>query len=152
MGRPVLVHPTRRPGALRYALLRLRTIVRPPVTVYEPAPGSLLIDRDVDVHVRDGTVLRVNVHRPLGTGPFPVLLSAHPYGKDALPKRTRRGFRVSPQFRGLRQTAPMSFSSLTSWEAPDPVWWVQQGYAVVNADLRGAGHSGGRAALLSEQE
>jgi len=152
MGSPVLVHPTRRPGALPYLLIRLRSMVRPPVTVYEPAEGSVLVDRDLEVAVRDGTVLRVNVHRPPGAGPFPVLLSAHPYGKDALPKRTRRGFRVSAQYRGLRQTDPISFSSLTSWEAPDPVWWTQHGYAVVNADLRGAGHSDGRTELLSKQE
>src|SRR5262249_1176460 len=38
------------------------------------------------------------------------------------------------------------------WEAPDPAWWVERGFAVVNADLRGCGRSDGTAQLLSPQE
>ena len=52
----------------------------------------------------------------------------------------------------LRQTGQVRFSSLTGWEAPNPVWWAAQGYAVVNCDLRGAGTSEGTASLLSAQE
>jgi len=104
------------------------------------------------VVVRDGTTLRVNVVVPAGAGPFPALLSAHPYGKDNLPQRRGRGYRVSPQYRVLRQTGPVRISSLTGWEAPDPAWWAAHGYAVVNADLRGAGTSEGAASLLSDQE
>ncbi len=153
---PALDRPWRRPGAARYALSRLRTLVRPPVRITEPAPGAVLVDRDVPVVIRDGTVLRVNVHRPTGPGPFPVLLSAHPYGKDNLPRRRPArlggGYRVPFQFRMLRQPAPIEMSSLTGWEAPDPVWWTTRGYAVVNADLRGAGTSEGVGSLLSDQE
>ena len=145
--------PWRRPGRLRYAAIRLRSIVRPPVTVIEPPAGSVIVDHDCPVATRDGTVLRVNVHRPPGDGPFPVLLCAHPYGKDALPTRTRRGrWRASFQYRVMRQAGPVTISSLTSWEAPDPAWWVRQGYVVVNADQRGAGASDGVGRLLSEQE
>jgi putative CocE/NonD family hydrolase len=32
------------------------------------------------------------------------------------------------------------------------VWWAQQGYAVINLDTRGGGHSEGRGDLLSDQE
>lgn len=149
---PHVVHPWRRPGAVGYGLARLRGMLRPPVTVHEPAPGTLHADRDVAVPVRDGTVLRVNVFRPAGSGPFPVVLAAHPYGKDNAPRRTRRGYRVSAQYHLMRQPAPVAMSSLTGWEAPDPEWWAQQGYAVVNADLRGAGTSEGTSALLSDQE
>ncbi len=39
----------------------------------------------------DGVVLRVNIYHPQGNGPFPAILSVHPYGKDALPTKTRRG-------------------------------------------------------------
>ena len=153
---PALDRPWRRPGAARYALTRIRTLLRPPVRISEPDPGSVVIDRDVPVVTRDGTVLRVNLHRPPGDGPFPVLLSAHPYGKDRLPQRRPDrlggGYRVPLQFRMLRQTVPVHFSSLTGWEAPDPAWWTARGYAVVNADLRGAGTSEGVGSLLSDQE
>ena len=149
---PALDRPWRRPGGLRYALTRLHGALRPPVVVEEPPPGAVQTDHDVGVATRDGTVLHVNVYRPPGAGPFPVLLCAHPYGKDRLPVRTRRGYRVSFQYRALRQTGPVRFSNLTTWEAPDPAWWAQQGYALVNCDLRGAGTSDGRGALLSDQE
>jgi predicted acyl esterase len=145
--------PWRRPGRARYAWRRLRAAVRPPVTVYEPAPGTVVVERDQPVVTRDGTVLRVNVHRPPGDGRFATVLCAHPYGKDKVPVRTRRGdYRVPLQYRMLRQPASISFSTLTTWEAPDPAWWVGQGYAVVNCDLRGAGTSDGVGALLSDQE
>lgn len=145
--------PWKRPGRRRYAIERMRGIVRPPVTVDEPSPGSIIVDLDQPIVTRDGTVLRANVHRPVGDGPFPVVLCAHPYGKDALPRRGRRGrWKVSFQFRALRQTGPVQFSSLTTWEAPDPAFWVGHGYVVVNGDLRGDGTSDGRGALLSDQE
>ncbi len=136
-----------------YALARLRGIRRPPVTVTPVSPGAVVSDLDVAVPMRDGILLRVNVYRPPGPGPFPVILSAHPYGKDRLPARKRRGgFRLSFQYRALRQTGPIEFSELTSWEAPDPLWWTAQGYAVVNADLRGAGTSEGTGTLMSDAE
>lgn len=56
------------------------------------------------------------------------------------------------QYRAMRQPGPVSFSALTTWEAPDPAWWVAQGFAVVNADLRGCGTSDGTGRLLSRQE
>jgi predicted acyl esterase len=150
--KPVLDKPWRRPGAARYALSRLRGLARLRTRVYEPPPGALTIDHDVAVPVRDGTMLRVNVYRPRREGRFPILLSAHPYGKDELPVKRLLGHRVSIQYRVLRQTDNVTFSTLTGWEAPDPVWWTARGYAVVNCDLRGAGTSEGRSALLSDQE
>jgi uncharacterized protein len=146
-----LDRPWRRPGAARYARARLGTILRPPVAV-SAASSDLLEDPNVGVPVRDGTVLRVNVYRPQGHGPFPVLLSAHPYGKDNLPKRRKKGWSFSPQYRIMRQPGPVVFSSQTGWEAPDPAWWVRRGYVVVNADLRGAGTSEGVGRLMSDQE
>ncbi|BBX99311.1 hydrolase [Mycobacterium lacus] len=148
---PIYDRPWRRPGAIRYAATRLRGILRPPVRV-SAAPPDLVVDREVAVRMRDGVVLRVNIYWPLGAGPFPVVLSAHPYGKDWLPKRRWRRWHANPLFRVMRQPGPVELSSETSWEAPDPVWWVAQGYAVVNADLRGAGTSEGAGALLSDQE
>ncbi len=133
---------------------RLRLGRRPLVTV-TPPPAEVVVERDVEVVVRDGTTLRVNVFRPaVDDGPRPVLLSAHPYGKDATlpPRRGDGSFGPPRQFRLLPQTVPFTLSALTSWEAPDPAFWVPRGYVVVNADLRGWGHSDGVGQLLSEQE
>lgn len=148
---PALDRPWKRPGTLRYAVERVRKLVRPPVTV-EAAPPNLVKLHDVPVPMRDEVILRVNVYLPSGDGPWPVLLSAHPYGKDRLPRKTRLGWRINPQFRVLRQTEPFTISSETSWEAPDPVPWTQAGYVLINADLRGSGTSDGVGSPMSDQE
>lgn len=63
------------------------------------------VELDVPAAMRDGTVLRANVYRPAGGGPWPVLLTRLPYGKD-LPlgtamldpvQATRRGYMVVVQ-------------------------------------------------------
>ncbi len=148
---PALDRPWRRPGAVRYAIRKLHSMIRPPVTIY---PATVLVHRDLPVVTRDGTVLRVNLHLPPGAGPFPILISAHPYGKDNLPRKRRggKGYRIPLQYRMLRQTGPIRISELTGWEAPDPAWWTARGYAVINADLRGAGTSDGVGSLMSDQE
>jgi hypothetical protein len=148
---PTLDRPWRRPGALRYALGRIRGAVKPPVTVTH-APTDILIEGDVNVPTRDGTVLRINVFRKNGEAARPVVLSVHPYGKDNLPTRRGRKSTYSLQYRAIRQPAPVAFSTMTGWEAPDPAWWTGQGFTVVNADSRGCGHSDGTGKLLSRQE
>lgn len=48
-----------------------------------PAPAdSIAIDRDVAIPMRDGVVLKGDVYRPPGDGPFPVLVFRTPYGKQ----------------------------------------------------------------------
>lgn len=143
--------PWHRPGVFAYARARCRAALHPPVTVY-PMPTDVTVEHDIGVPMRDGVMLRLNVFRPAGEGQFPVIMSAHPYGKDRVAERTRRGWKLNPQFRIMNQPEPLEISDQTSWESPDPVWWVQQGYAVINLDTRGGGHSEGRGDLLSDQE
>jgi predicted acyl esterase len=84
---PAPDRPWKRPGAARYALARARGFLHSPADVYVAPPGVVEVRHDVEVVTRDGTVLRVNVHLPAGDGPFPVVLSAHPYGKDNVPTK-----------------------------------------------------------------
>jgi predicted acyl esterase len=142
--------PNSKPG-FAYVLNRIHGIRRPPVEISAP-PADVIFERDVEVAMRDGTILRVNVFRPPGESRFPVVMCAHPYGKDALPKAAGSHYEPSLQYRIMRQTAPVHFSAWTGWESPDPVFWCANGYAVVNADLRGFGHSDGVGTLLSDQE
>lgn len=126
---------------------RARALARPRVTV-TPAPAGVTRTADVPVPMRDGVVLRVDVYLPAGEGPWPVILCAHPYGKDRLPAPGR----PSVQYRLFRQPEPITLSAWTSWEAPDPGHWCPRGYVVVNCDLRGCGHSDGDADPLGPVE
>ena len=142
--------PGERPNS-RYAIGRLRGIVAPPVRI-TPPPASIHFEHDVEVAVSDGTILRVNVFRPEGDGRYPVIMCAHPYGKDNLPKRGPFGYRPPPQYHMLRQPESVTFSAWTTWESPDPAYWVPRGYAVVNCDLRGFGTSDGRGTFFTDAE
>ena len=92
------------PG-LGSAAERLLRTAFPLVSVTAPAP-DIRVERDVAVALRDGTRLRVNVFRPEAPGRFPVLMSAHPYGKDVLPARTPFGYLPLKRYRFIRQPDP----------------------------------------------
>lgn len=139
-------------GPFGRARRRLRNLARPTAVVTGP-PAGVRFHQDVEVVVRDGTVLRVNVFRPeVDDEPRPVLMSAHPYGKDYLPRRGRTGYRPFPNLRVLPQSTAFTISAWTGWEAPDPGYWVGAGYVVINADLRGWGRSEGAGDLFSPQD
>jgi predicted acyl esterase len=138
------------PG-LSYAAKRVLRTAFPKLAVTAPAQG-IRVERDVAVLMRDGVKLRVNVFRPDRDGRFPVIMCAHPYGKDVLPKRSPFGYLPLARYRFIRQPDPITFSAYTSWEAPDPSYWVPRGYALVNVDLRGFGTSEGSGTFLSDQE
>jgi predicted acyl esterase len=138
-------------GALARLVWRAKRVVRPLVEVTRP-PSDVVAEWNVPVTIRDGVTLRVNVFRPPTDEPVPVIMSAHPYGKDRIPINGRKGKGLNIQYRMLPQPHPLTISAWTGWEAPDPAVWVPRGYAVVNADLRGGGKSEGVGRLLSDEE
>ncbi|WP_082817307.1 MULTISPECIES: CocE/NonD family hydrolase [Micrococcales] len=73
------------------------------------------VELNVPMTARDGTVLKSNVYRPAGEGPFPVLLTRQPYSKDLI-----------------------SHQSVL-----DPLAAAARGYIVVVQDVRGTFTSGG---------
>ncbi len=83
----------------------------------------------VRVPMHDGVKLYVEVVKPVGEGPFPVILEASPYHGTLA---DRDGTRILPD---PRDAANKSIG-LTGYFAP-------RGYAVVMADLRGTGRSQG---------
>src|SRR5699024_12861566 len=91
---------------------RVCNLVRPNVEITSP-PNSILLEEDVPIAIRDGTVLRANVFRPYAGGLHPVLMSAHPYGKAYLPSNPRRGYGGLPNLRVWPQSKPFTISAST---------------------------------------
>ena len=86
---------------------------------------ELSVARDVPARMRDGVMLRANVYRPAGPGPWPTLVARTPYGKD-LP-------------------------GASAWL--DPVRAVAAGFIVIVQDVRGRFASdGGWEPLLHEAD
>ncbi|MEM1048396.1 MAG: CocE/NonD family hydrolase [Pseudomonadota bacterium] len=132
-------------------------LFRPQCTLIEPDP-DIRCDVDVQVPIGGGVVLTANVFRSkaradAGTAD-PVIMCAHPYDNHLTPAlgKTPLGgppqqYRLIPQAGGTPE-----FSTLTSWESPDPNFWVPAGYTLVNLNLPGYANSGGDAGFVSDRQ
>jgi putative CocE/NonD family hydrolase len=109
---------------------------------------GIVLERDVAVRMHDGVQLMANVFRSESAGRRPVVLSVTPYGKDKLPDWLGMTFM---RIAGAR-FGKLNCSRWTGFEAPDPIFWVQAGYAVVQADVRGMHRSQGRAGVLTRED
>ncbi len=106
---------------------------------------GMIIERDVEIPTRFGFCLYADVFRPASQADkAPPLLAWTPYGKhDPAP---------------LAKIYPASgvqadwMSDLCIFEAPDPVYWVTQGYAVITIDIPGVWHAQSPAQYLSPEE
>lgn len=117
--------------------------------ITHPLPEGVIVDRDVRVKMRDGVHLGVTVWRPEREGRFPVVMCVTAYGKDfgpheysTLPKLQKAGMEVGTMY----------ISDQTTWEGPDPAFWVPNGYAVVVANARGFYDSEGQAGIFSDKD
>jgi len=91
---------------------------------------GIVVDKDVDVAMRDGARLKADVFRPDDNGKFPAILNLGPYQKDKL--------WIVPD------TLAEAPNEWMNWETINPQWWVPRGYAAVRIDGRGTGKSGGQ--------
>jgi predicted acyl esterase len=106
---------------------------------------AMIIERDVEIPTRFGYSLFADVFRPIDEHlKAPPLLAWTPYGKhDPAP---------------LAKIYPTSgvqadwLSDLTIFEAPDPVFWVANGYAVVTIDIPGVWYAQSPALYVSPEE
>ena len=99
---------------------------------------DLVIEKDVEIPLRDGVRLRGDVFRPRAAGKYPALINIGAYQKDKV--------RVPPP--DLEEPA----NPYMNWETVNPLWWVPRGYAAVRVDTRGSGKSPGQTDPFSLQE
>ncbi|MFE6644929.1 CocE/NonD family hydrolase [Nocardioides sp. NPDC057772] len=95
-----------------------------------PATYGVVVEKDVEIAMSDGVVLRADVHRPAkadGTpaaGRFPVILTQNPYNKNVSGGATGGG----------------------------GDYFVQRGYVFVQTDVRGTGSSAGQWDAFGDRE
>jgi putative CocE/NonD family hydrolase len=106
--------------------------------VSQPRDLKLIIEKDVQVPMRDGTLLYADVFRPDTTEKVPIIINIGVYQKDKL--------WVPPP--DLEEAA----NPYMNWETVNPEWWCPRGYACVRVDARGAGRSPGKSEPSSYQE
>lgn len=91
---------------------------------------DIILERDVDIPMRDGTLLKADVFRPAKAGKYPVIMNLGPYQKEKL--------WVTPP--DLEEPG----NDYMNWETINPLWWVPKGYVAIRVDARGSGHSPGQ--------
>jgi predicted acyl esterase len=105
---------------------------------------GMIIDRDVEVVTRAGHTVQADVYRPESGEPAGVLIAWSPYGKhDPAPIG-----KIYPASGVL----PEHMSDLTTFEGPDPEFWIPRGYALVIADIPGTWYAQGPATYISPEE
>ncbi|KAJ4220327.1 hypothetical protein NW757_014516 [Fusarium falciforme] len=123
-----------------------------------PADPDVLCEYDVEILLPDGLILLAHVFRSRKAQAegrkLPVVMCAHPYDNHKLPALGQTPLGGAPQqYRLIPQSGGKpTFSDITSWESPDPNFWVKAGYAVVNLNLPGYGGSQGMATVMSDHQ
>lgn len=111
---------------------------------------GLIVENDVEVVVRDGTVLRANVFRPDAKGTFPGLLLRTPYGKPAggYERFVRSGYVVVTQDTRGRNASDGVYIPYTVEETPDAEdgydsveWLAEQPYCNGKVGTFGASYN-----------
>ncbi|CAK7219739.1 hypothetical protein SBRCBS47491_003952 [Sporothrix bragantina] len=111
--------------------------------------SDIRLDHDVEMVMRDGARLYIDVYRPDSSGPneqVPAILGWSPYGKkysslDMLPMTVWHSCVKRSDLSGLEK-----------FEGLDPAEWCPRGYAIISVDARGAGNSDGHISVLGSQD
>lgn len=114
-----------------------------PFDLIQAPLGAGIRVEQVAIPMRDGVELAATVFRPNDGQPVPAIATATPYGKDNYQQWDY--FRDAPEGNvpgGGFYLGHIEISDHTPFEAPDPGYWVPNGYAVVLVDLPGFGQSG----------
>ena len=105
---------------------------------------GLQVDQDVPIKLRDGITIYADLIRPANQlFNLPTIIAWGFYGKrpaDGNSSWTTLG------------VPPETMSSNAKFEGPDPGFWCNQGYAVLNVDSRGSGNSEGNLVVWGEQD
>ncbi len=144
-------------GRLLGNALKSGQLFNPQAELTEPDP-DILCEYDVRIPMSEGFSVTANIFRSKKAADkdekVPVVMCAHPYNNHLTPtlKKTPLGgppqqYRLIPQAGGK----PV-FSKLTSWESPDPNFWIPAGYALVNMNLPGYANSEGPPSAFSEHQ
>ena len=129
----------------------------PQCELTEPDP-DILCEYDVKIPMSEGFFVTANIFRSEKAAAkgekVPVVMCAHPYDNHLTPALKKTPLDGPPQqYRLIPQAGGKPvFSRLTSWESPDPNFWIPAGYAVVNMNMPGYTNSEGPPSAFSEHQ
>ena len=108
------------------------------------AEEGIICEQDVGVKMRDGVTIYCDIYRPqYATGTMPAIISWSFFGKR--PGDGQDEWKIMG-------VPPGTVSNMAKFESCDPAYWCRKGYAIVNVDPRGIGHSEGDHHLFGTQD
>jgi putative CocE/NonD family hydrolase len=137
--------------------LKSGQLFNPQCELTEPDP-DILCEYDVIIPMSEGFSVTANIFRSEKAAEkgekVPVVMCAHPYDNHLTPALGKTPLGGPPQqYRMIPQAGGKPvFSKLTSWESPDPNFWIPAGYAVVNMNMPGYANSEGPPSAFSEHQ
>lgn len=114
----------------------MTSITVDPSTVSQPK-YAMIVEKDVDIPMRDGSRLKCDLFRPADGGRFPAIMTFGPYPKDEHMDYGDKAEESGPYMH---------------WESANPEWWVPRGYSQIRVDMRGSGKSPGYCDIVSRAE
>lgn len=117
-----------------------------------PLESDIQVDHDVEIQVRDGARLYVDVYRPPQSGSgnandkVPAVIGWSAYGKKY------SALTMLPMTPWMCCVRKEELSGLEKFEGLDPCFWCPKGYAIISVDGRGAGNSDGNVPIMGTQD
>jgi predicted acyl esterase len=109
--------------------------------------SDIRVDHDVEIVVRDGARLYVDIYRPEGSSEkIPAIIGWSCYGKKY------SALSMLPMTVWNCCVGKDRLSGIEKFEGLDPQIWCPRGYAIVSVDSRGTGHSDGAIPLMGSQD
>lgn len=87
-----------------------------------PLECTIVFERDIPVHLRDGTIVYTDIFPPETSKKVPAIVAWSPCGKNG------SGGQHLTMFSG--KLGITNISELMKWEGPEPDYWCKYGYAV----------------------
>jgi predicted acyl esterase len=112
------------------------------VATTEKGRYAVIVEKDVEIPMRDGAKLIANVYRPDAPGKFPALTACGPYGKD-IPLKDNFPFAYAFIEKNQPEILKNSSGKYLQHEMPDLECFVREGYVVIRGDVRGTGKTPG---------
>lgn len=113
----------------------------------KPLESDITIDHDVEVVVRDGCRLYVDIYRPADLSEtIPAIIGWSCYGKKY------SALSMLPMTVWNCCVSKEDLSGLEKFEGLDPQKWCPRGYAIVSVDSRGTGNSDGQIPIMGSQD
>lgn len=113
----------------------------------KPLESDIQVNHDVEIVVRDGCRLYLDIYRPADTTEkIPAVVGWSCYGKKY------SALAMLPMTVWSCCVGEKDLSGIEKFEGVDPLKWCPRGYAVISVDSRGTGNSDGQIPVMGSQD